>query len=107
MRALDDAGLHVPGDIAVIGIDNTAEASYSIPSLSTVDLGRQRIAETAVAALTEQMISSERPAPRRVLVDFTLRRGSPRGGSKGITVTNGVEEAVRARSLDWGSSSVH
>ncbi|MDR7187138.1 DNA-binding LacI/PurR family transcriptional regulator [Microbacterium trichothecenolyticum] len=72
MRALDDAGLHVPGDVAVIGIDNTAEASYSIPSLSTVDLGRQRIAETAVAALTEQMISNERPVPRRVLVDFTL-----------------------------------
>ena len=72
MRALDDAGLHVPGDIAVIGIDNTAEAAYSIPSLTTVDLGRQRIAETAVAALAEQMASDERPAPRRVLVDFEL-----------------------------------
>ncbi|WP_395243918.1 LacI family DNA-binding transcriptional regulator [Agromyces sp. MMS24-K17] len=72
MRALDDAGLHVPSDIAVIGIDNIAESAYSIPSLSTVDLGGRRIAETAVAALAEQVRSNERPAPRRVLVDFGL-----------------------------------
>lgn len=96
MRALDDAGLRVPGDVAVIGIDNTDEAAYSIPSLSTVDLGRQRIAETAVAALTDQMNSSERPAPQRVLVTSHSRRGSPRRGRYGLrTVTNGVKDALR------------
>lgn len=72
MRALDDAGRNVPRDVAVIGIDNIAESAFSIPSLTTVDLGGRRIAETAVAALAEQIVSNERPAPRRMLVEFGL-----------------------------------
>lgn len=72
MRALDDAGRRVPQDVAVIGIDNIAESEYSIPSLSTIDLGSRRIAETAVDHLVEQFGSDSPPAPERVLVDFSL-----------------------------------
>lgn len=72
MRALGDEGRHVPEDVAVIGIDNIAEAEYSIPSLSTVDLGSRRIAETAVSLLVEQLGAEKPPTPRRVMVDFTL-----------------------------------
>ena len=62
----------MPEDVAVIGIDNIAEAEYSIPSLSTVDLGSRRIAETAVSLLVEQLGAEKPPTPRRVMVDFTL-----------------------------------
>ncbi|MFT4157374.1 MAG: LacI family DNA-binding transcriptional regulator [Microbacterium sp.] len=72
IRALGDAGRRVPDDVAVIGIDNIAEGEYSIPSLSTVDLGSRRIAETAVSLLVEQLGADIPPAPRRVVVDFNL-----------------------------------
>lgn len=72
MRALGDAGRRVPQDVAVIGIDNIAESEYSLPSLTTVDLGNQRIAETAVRMLAEQLSSDAPPAPQRVEVDFRL-----------------------------------
>ena len=72
MRALGDAGRRVPQDVAVIGIDNIAESEYSLPSLTTVDLGNRRIAETAVRMLAEQLASEEPPAPQRLQMDFSI-----------------------------------
>ena len=48
MRVLQEAGLRVPHDVAVIGFDDIDEARYSLPSLSTIDPGREEIAEVAV-----------------------------------------------------------
>jgi DNA-binding LacI/PurR family transcriptional regulator len=72
MRTLDDNGLGVPHDVSVIGIDNVAEARYSIPSLTTVDLGGQAIAETAVRLLAEQLTDPEAIAEHRIMIDFAL-----------------------------------
>ena len=36
VRGLRDAGLEVPGDVAVVGFDDIEESRYSTPSLSTV-----------------------------------------------------------------------
>lgn len=71
MRALGDAGRTVPRDVAVIGIDNIAESEYSIPSLTTIDLGNRRTAEMAVRLLAEQLASHAAPQ-QRLLVDFGL-----------------------------------
>ncbi len=38
MRAVFDAGLRVPEDVAIIGIDDFEEGRYSRPTLSTVSL---------------------------------------------------------------------
>ncbi|MBF4461312.1 MULTISPECIES: LacI family DNA-binding transcriptional regulator [unclassified Rathayibacter] len=51
MRALQEAGVRVPEDVAVIGFDDIDEAGYSSPSLSSVDAGRDEIARTAVELL--------------------------------------------------------
>ncbi|WP_309103872.1 LacI family DNA-binding transcriptional regulator [Microbacterium sp.] len=74
MRTLEEAGRHVPADVAIIGIDNIAESEFSIPSLSTVDLGTMQIAETAVQALVRQLNSDDPTPPERVPIDFRLVR---------------------------------
>jgi len=51
MRVLQEAGLSVPGDVAVMGFDDIEEARYSIPSLTTVHPGQDWIARTAVETL--------------------------------------------------------
>ncbi|MCT9819753.1 LacI family transcriptional regulator [Microbacterium sp. W1N] len=51
MRMLQEAGVRVPDDVAVVGFDDLDEAQYSIPSLTTVDPGRDWIARTAVSTL--------------------------------------------------------
>lgn len=55
MRAAYDAGLSVPGDIAIAGFDDVQEAEYAIPSLTTVAPDKRRIAQLAVTCLLERI----------------------------------------------------
>lgn len=72
MRVLQEAGLNVPGDVAVIGFDGLDEAKYSIPSLTTVDPGREWIARTAVSTLLERIAGTPDPEPRTMFADFRI-----------------------------------
>ncbi|WP_203582396.1 LacI family DNA-binding transcriptional regulator [Microbacterium hibisci] len=71
MRALQEAGLRVPDDVAVMGFDDIDEAQYSIPSLTTVDPGADWIARTAVSTLLERIEGLDVP-PRLLLADFSI-----------------------------------
>jgi DNA-binding LacI/PurR family transcriptional regulator len=51
MRAIEDAGFRIPDDVAIIGFDDVDETRYSIPTLSSIDPGRDDIAEKAVQLL--------------------------------------------------------
>jgi len=72
MRALQESGRHVPDDVAVVGFDGLDEAEYSIPSLTTVDPGREWIAKTAVQTLLERIAGDADAAPRTLLADFRI-----------------------------------
>ena len=73
MRALRQAGLRVPEDVAVIGFDDLDEAQFSFPTLTTVDPGREWIARTAVSTLLERIAGKTDAAPRTLLADFRIR----------------------------------
>ncbi len=73
MRALQESGRRVPEDVAVVGFDNLDEAQYSIPSLTTVDPGREWIARTAVRTLLERIDDSGAAGPaRQLLAEFSI-----------------------------------
>jgi len=73
MRVLQEAGIRVPDGVAVIGFDNLDEAQYSLPSLTTVDPGREEIAETAVRILLERIADkTAQQAPRELFADFSI-----------------------------------
>jgi DNA-binding LacI/PurR family transcriptional regulator len=65
MRVLQEHGIRVPQDVAVIGFDDIDETRYSLPSLSTVDPGREEIARTAVRVLVERIGDPGRTIPPR------------------------------------------
>ena len=62
MRAVFDAGLRVPEDVAVIGIDDVEEGRYARPSLSTVSLDTPFIAREAVARISARIGEPDAPA---------------------------------------------
>ncbi|AZZ50310.1 LacI family DNA-binding transcriptional regulator [Rathayibacter rathayi] len=62
MRALQEAGVRVPDEVAVIGFDDIDEARYCSPSLSSVDSGRDEIARIAVELL-QARIDGSRTGP--------------------------------------------
>lgn len=67
MRVIQEAGLKVPDDVAIIGFDDIDETRYSLPTLSTIDAGRDEIARTAVRLLRERIDAPDEPIPPRRL----------------------------------------
>ncbi|MCU1433511.1 MAG: transcriptional regulator, LacI family, partial [Pseudarthrobacter sp.] len=51
LRAVHEAGLAIPGEMAVVSFDGSIEAEYSWPPLTTVEQPVAAMAEAAVAAL--------------------------------------------------------
>ena len=76
LRAVFDAGLRVPEDVAIIGIDDIEEGRYSRPSLSTVSLDTPFIARHAVARIAERIADPEAPAVEVVAPHAVIPRES-------------------------------
>jgi DNA-binding LacI/PurR family transcriptional regulator len=51
IEAIKEAGLHVPGDVSVIGFDNIAQCEYLTPKLTSVDVDVNTIAKAALQQL--------------------------------------------------------
>jgi DNA-binding LacI/PurR family transcriptional regulator len=74
MRALREAGLRVPEDIAVVGFDDLELASYVHPPLSTVHVPRRQMGELGARLLLSRMAGE---APSSVVLPVHLiERGS-------------------------------
>ena len=54
LDAIDHAGLDVPGDVSLIGYDNTSVAALRHVDLTSVDQGRERLGALAIEALIER-----------------------------------------------------
>jgi DNA-binding LacI/PurR family transcriptional regulator len=72
MRVLQEGGLRIPEDVAIIGFDDIDETRYSLPTLSTIDPGRDEIAETAVRMLQERIKTLDGLPPREYEASFRL-----------------------------------
>lgn len=83
MRVLQEVGVRIPEDVVVIGFDGLDETRYSLPTLSTIDPGRDEIAATAVRVLVERIAAkaesikgkpgeAEPFVPREYLAEFSV-----------------------------------
>jgi len=73
MRSLAEHGLSIPGDVAVVGVDDIAEAAYLTPSLSSIAFDLDGLAGRALDLLEEQTRPSGGPrAPRHDFTPFRL-----------------------------------
>lgn len=70
LRAIHEAGLSVPGDIAIASFDGSADSEYSWPPLTTVEQPVVAMAEAAVGALLE---AGRGGKPRHRIFPTTLR----------------------------------
>ncbi|HEX2144327.1 MAG TPA: LacI family DNA-binding transcriptional regulator [Glycomyces sp.] len=79
MRAVFDAGLSVPEDVAVIGVDDIEEGRFTRPSLSTVSLDTPFIAREAVRRIAARIADPETPAEEIVAPHRLVARESTLG----------------------------
>jgi LacI family transcriptional regulator len=83
IKAVLEAGLRVPEDIAIIGAGNVHYSDLLRVPLSTVDQSSSLIGERAAELLAECMEAKVRPEPKRVLIPprLVVRDSSRRNGA--------------------------
>ncbi|MFD7159486.1 LacI family DNA-binding transcriptional regulator [Kribbella sp. NPDC059898] len=78
MHELAAGGLDVPGDVAVVGMDDSELAEQSFPPLTSVNLGSAERGRRAAELLLARIDDNDR-TPRRIVVQpsLSIRRSTP------------------------------
>lgn len=83
LSAADARGLRVPGDLSVVGYDNTNLSAIRRIALTSIDQPRREMGAIAAAQLSARIARPGRPVQRRLVVPHLVVRGStgevPRG----------------------------
>jgi LacI family transcriptional regulator len=85
MQAIHDAGLRVPEDISVVGMDDLPLAAALRPALTTVRIDTEELGRRGAAMLL-QIIAGAPPDPPRVVLPTRLvvrESAAPPAGGKG------------------------
>lgn len=81
MDAIKDAGLRIPDDISVVGIDDVRDSAYSTPPLTTFSVPKYDLGRAAVFILHDLISGKVIPPCRTVLLGNIVERqsaGAPR-----------------------------
>ncbi len=83
MKAILEAGLNVPRDIAIVGAGNVHYSDLLAVPLSTVDQGTSQIGTQAAELLLQQVTSKSTLRPKKVLIAprLVVRQSTERPGS--------------------------
>lgn len=76
VAGLRDAGLSVPGDVSVVGYDDSGYAQSVWPALTTVAVPATRMAEVSVDLLIERALGGRVASPPAVAASVVLRRST-------------------------------
>jgi DNA-binding LacI/PurR family transcriptional regulator len=78
LRALNERGLRVPDDVAVIGFDGIEDGEFHTPALSTIRPDKAEIARLALALLERRITGGDAASPQEAYATFelVLRRSS-------------------------------
>jgi LacI family transcriptional regulator len=94
MKAILEAGLHIPREVAVIGAGNVRYTDLLHVPLSTIDQSSVLIGQTAAGMLLDSIEAKKPIAPRRVLFppQLVIRESSRRNSS--VRSGHGYETSV-------------
>jgi DNA-binding LacI/PurR family transcriptional regulator len=68
MSQLQKRGVRVPTEVAVVGFDNVEEGRFTSPTLTTIESGREWMAQKAVDLLVQRLHGSEEPVGTTLLM---------------------------------------
>jgi DNA-binding LacI/PurR family transcriptional regulator len=76
MRAFREAGLHVPGEISVVGFDDVQSAAFQNPGLTTVRQPLGAMGEMAARTLLRRLAGEESPPEITVPAQLIVREST-------------------------------
>ncbi len=80
LKALDELGAQVPGDVAVVTVDDSPELSFLKPALSAVELPVERVASEAWRLLRFRQENPQAPRQSVMLPTRFVQRASTAAG---------------------------
>lgn len=75
MEAIKEAGLRIPDDISIVGIDDVMESAYSTPPLTTYHVPKHKLGELAVGVM-HNLLTSNMPPVKTLLIGQLIERAS-------------------------------
>ncbi len=72
MSVLHEAGLHIPRDVAVVGVDDIEDGHYATPTLTTIAPDKEEISRLAVSLLLGRIKGTRQQPPEQIAVPFHL-----------------------------------
>jgi DNA-binding LacI/PurR family transcriptional regulator len=88
MNALEEAGVRVPEDISVIGIDDISFAFLARPPLTTISVPRERLGKVAFEALDKILgLKRKRGEEYYLGTELVIRRSTAAAREHGLQMT--------------------
>jgi len=85
ISALKSKGVHVPEDISVVGYDNYTVSSICIPTITTVEVDIEKMAQISVEMISKKLSDPEYKEGRRVIGGKLIIKNSVFDINKGHT----------------------
>jgi LacI family transcriptional regulator len=79
LEAIKEAGLSVPEEIAIVGVDDVVDSAYAQPPLTTFHIPRHEMGVIAMRKLHHQVIADGEPAAKTVVYGQLIVRESSGG----------------------------
>lgn len=76
MEAIKEAGLRIPDDVALVGIDDVAESAYSHPPLTTFRIPRHEMGVIAMRKLGHLIVGDREPPAKTIVYGDLIIRES-------------------------------
>jgi len=76
MEAIREAGLRIPQDISVVGIDDVIESGHTVPPLTTVRLPKREFGQAAIEKLLRRIADPDALPSKTVLYTELVIRGT-------------------------------
>lgn len=87
MRAVGEAGLRVPEDISIVGVDDIEVAAFQTPPLTTISQSFSQLATLGVQLLLDILAGKEPVQPQLVIEPTLVARQSTTRVAKGVLPT--------------------
>lgn len=78
MRALQDAGIRVPEEVSIIGIDNISLSSTTTPPLTTIQIDTNAMSKAGVHMIIDIINNHEQPTMKVIVDTYLIERESCR-----------------------------
>lgn len=76
MKRLSEAGITVPGDMLLAGMDNIPESAYLVPSLTSVDFGQEVICRQAAQCVVDLLNGKKVDQEQRFCAQVHFRQST-------------------------------